>query len=302
MKYNKPLRHIFCIDSLTKKEIRVIINRAGKFKKKKKVHALLNKKIVGLIFLEPSTRTRIGFDVAIKKLGGMSTLIKETKYESRMARPESLEDTVRVTSAYCDLLIIRHSNSDSLKQALEASSVPVINAGSGHEHHPTQALLDLFYIHNKLNRLEKLKIGLVGDLAGSRSAHSLVRALIHWPPSELRLMTPLGLGLPDDLINLFSTKTVSYVEGLDTSGLDVLYMAGLPGINGTRTCPKKVRSAFALTLDKARKLPEKCIIMCPLPRIDEIQHDVDSLHNSAYFTQSADGLFVRMAVLEYIFK
>jgi aspartate carbamoyltransferase catalytic subunit len=299
MTCSRTLRHIFDIDSLPQVEIEAILNRAESFKEQQHPADLLSNRIAGLMFFQSSTRTRVGFDVAMKRLGGTSSLITETKYEPGMGWAESLEDTIRVVSAYCDVLIVRHQDTESLRRATMASSVPVINAGSGHEHHPTQALIDLFYIRSHFRRLEGLRIGFVGDLDGSRSTRSLIRAFTHWPPAELRLMAPSGRELPEALSGLFKISVISRADRLDASDLDVLYVSGLPNITGKDPYPESVRATFTVTPERVREMSDNGIVMCPLPRLDEIQPAVDFLPGAAYFSQSADGLFVRMAVLAY---
>ncbi len=256
-------------------------------------------KVLGLLFFQPSTRTHFGFHAAIARLGGTGISLCERRYESAMSRAESPVDTVRSVSAYCDALVLRHGEPSVFKQAMDAAEVPVINGGCGADRHPTQALIDLYAIRSSIGRLEGLHVGLAGDLATSRAARSLIRALTYFSPAELRLMLPAERPILAPELERFSGRVVRSLDYLDLTDLDVLYMAGFPEGVGNMKVSDRVRSQFRLTLARARKLCDRTSLLCPLPRIDEIAEAVDSLPQSRYFEQSAQGLFVRMALLEW---
>jgi len=296
------LRHLLSVDSMTQEEILAILDGAEEFRNPTNVPSHLAGKLACLMFFQPSTRSRLGFDVAVKRLGGDTTLLDGLKYEQGMGWSESLEDTFRVVSAYCDVLVVRHPSSAALEHALPCSSVPVINAGSGCEHHPTQTLIDLYCIRSRLGRLTDLRIGLVGDLASSRAARSLVQALTNWTPAELRLMAPPGRSLDDGLTSAFGPGVIVRYPRLVPAELDVLYVAALPNAPDRPPYDISLRASLGVTPATVAALPEQAVILCPLPRLDEIDREVDGSHKAVYFAQSREGLRVRMAVLTHILE
>ena len=290
-------RHLISIDDLSASERIGLLDRAEWHRTHVAQGAVLQGRVVALLFLQPSTRTRVGFQVAAARLGGSTVEISDLKYQTGMDHAESLSDTVRVISDYCDIVVLRHSSSAEAENVTRVSSAPIINGGSG-EHHPTQALIDLYAIRRRLGRLDGLRIGFAGDLKFSRSAQSVLRALRRLAPKEIRLMAPASRGAPAVLLETFDGNTLAYRPELQAEGLDVLYMAGLmPGL-GTNSLTPEERAKFRLTEERLSKLPDHGVVLCPLPRIDEIDVAVDASPKGGYFVQSADGLFVRMAVLE----
>jgi len=234
------------------------------------------------------------------RLGGTAIEVTETKVQPGMSWPESLVDTIRSTSGWCDALVLRHPSPEEFQTAVEASEVPVINGGSGCEHHPTQALLDLFAIRRRFGRLEDLRIGIAGNLGGSRAARSLVEALAHFPPRELRLMFPPGRELPGSVLAGFDGTRLDVRQDLAVEELDILYMAGLPEGAGDARLDEAIRRRFRLTRARAEALDPGALVLDPLPRIDEIEPEVDALPAAGYFAQSREALFVRCAVLERV--
>jgi aspartate carbamoyltransferase catalytic subunit len=234
------------------------------------------------------------------RLGGTAIEVTETKVQPGMSQPESLVDMIHSISSWCDALVLRHPSADEFRAAVEASDAPVINGGSGCEHHPTQALLDLFAIRRRFGRLEDLRIGIVGDLGGSRAARSFVEALAHFALRELRLMSPPGRELPGSVLTGLEGARIEVRHELAPADLDVLYMAGLPERVGDARLGGVVRERFRLTRARAEALGRETLVLDPLPRIDEIEPAVDMLPAAGYFDQSRDALFVRCAVLERI--
>ena len=298
MKSKVGSKHLFSIDDLQPDEILSILNEADTLRKAGTLTPSLAGRIAGLCFFQESTRTRVGFDAAMKRLGGETLPAVTQRAVPRAPFEETVEDTVRVVSAYCDVIILRHPDTAIAKKAKSVSLVPVINAGSGTQHHPTQTLIDLFQIRKRLGRLEGLRIGILGDLPTSRATQSLIGALRHWPPIELRLMSPQGRQLTPELLDGFDASAVSTFNHVNPEGLDVLYVAGLPNPEGRAPFASNVRRDLTVDADTLRAMPEHVIVMCPLPRIDEINTAVDGLPNAAYFQQSDDGLWVRMALLQ----
>jgi len=292
------IRHLIRTDDLSRSEILELLERAEWHRTQATRTTMFQGRVAGLLFLQPSTRTRIGFQVAMARLGGTSVEIHETKYEEGMDNAETLSDTIRAIGGYCDILIMRHSSFTEVKHAAEISQVPIINGASGIEHHPTQALIDLYAILRKFGKVDGIRIGLVGDLGNSRCARSLLRALCQFAPKEIRLMAPARHKLPVDTITQFPDGVALECPCLQTQGLDVLYMAGLPPGKGELFLTPEERLQFRLTAEHLAQLPDNGMVLCPLPRIDEIDVGVDVSPKASYFSQSLEALFVRMAVLE----
>ncbi|MCP4546718.1 MAG: hypothetical protein GY835_09675 [bacterium] len=295
----KP-RHLLSLANLDAVDLTRILDRASVFASGDEIHGPASPAVVGLLFFQPSTRTRVGFAVAAARLGGTSVEAHETKYQPGMLEAESLEDTVRAVGAYCDLLVIRHGSIDALETALQVAPVPVVCGGGGQRFHPTQALIDLYAIRKHLGRPDALRIGIAGDLRTSRSAHSFLRALAWYCPAEVRLMAPAGRG-PDDSVleELPASVSRSRRDHLDATDLDVLYMAGAPPGTGAERLSDATLADFFLSPERLTGLSANGIVLCALPRTGDIDPRVDADPRAVYFEQSADGLFVRMAVLEH---
>jgi aspartate carbamoyltransferase catalytic subunit len=290
-------RHLFSIEDLGREGILSILDRAEELRTKPVKRSRFAGKILGLLFFEPSTRTRFGFHAAMIRLGGSAIESNETKYQPGMTRPESLADTVRCISAYCDGIVLRHPSLEQFRAAMAAAIVPVVNGGCGTIHHPTQTLIDLLAIRSRLGRIEGLRIGVVGDLSGSRSASSLVRALVHFDPAELRLISPGGYEMSSSFLRDLPSERVTVTNALALAGLDVVYMAGLPERSKESEIPEKTRVEFGLSTASMSSLEPAALVLCPLPRIDEIAVEVDRIERAGYFEQSNLGLFARMAIL-----
>jgi aspartate carbamoyltransferase catalytic subunit len=215
-----------------------------------------------------------------------------------MSEGEAPIDAFRSVAGYCDAVVLRHRDEEAFRTILAVSPVPVINGGCGTTHHPTQSLIDLFYIRARLGQLDDLRIGLVGDLASSRAARSLVAALRYFRVRELRLMAPADRQLEPSALGTDLAGCTHFLDSLDLQGLNVLYMTGFPRGIGAHQAPRSLRWKLRLTKKLAQKLPSSALILCPLPRIDEIARDVDDLPQAEYFEQSHCGLFVRMALIE----
>ena len=293
------LRHILSIESIGRAGILDILGRSEEFRLRQEDQSTLLGKVLGLLVLQPSTRTRVGFHAAMARLGGAAIDVARTKFQNGMTASESLIDTIRSISTYFDCLVLRHGSAEDFRSAVGVSKVPVINAGCGNESHPTQALIDIFSIQRHFGRLEGLRIGIVGDIGYSRCSRSLIQALAYFPPRELRLMAPSGREHLDESPGEWGCTEISRLNELVVEGLDVLYVAGLPEGLGEARLDEPVRERFRLTKSRAEKLPVGALVLSPLPRIDEIDDDVDELAVAGYFSQSQEGLFVRCAILEH---
>ena len=257
---------------------------------------------LGYLFFEPSTRTRLSFQAAMALLGGTSLGIADVK-SSAIQKGESLADTVRIMSLYSDVLVLRHTLDGSSRFAAEVSSKPVINAGSGTEEHPTQAIQDLFTIKKEKKKIDGLKIGIVGDLKYGRTVYSLLYALRNYDV-EVYLISPEALKIRPDSVyeikkELSFTETTNIEEHIDD--LDVVYVTR---IQKERFPDEeeylKVKGSYVIGLDMLKKMKDDAIILHPLPRVDEISTDVDKTKQAKYFEQAEYGKFTRAALLGLI--
>lgn len=290
-------RHLISIDDLSKDDIVYILDKAEEFEEiaRGKKSNILDGKILANLFFEPSTRTRMSFEVAMKRLGG-DVLNMTAQEASSIAKGETLADTIRVVSKYADAIVIRHPLEGSARLAAEFSEVPVINAGDGAGQHPTQTLLDLYTIR-KESRLEGLKIALLGDLKYSRTVHSLIKALTLFN-AKIYLISPESLRLPEEFLEeLEGDIEIANLE--DVIGeIDVLYVTRIqkerfPDEEEYR----KVAGSYKITPKILKDAKEDLIIMHPLPRVDEIDPAVDRTKHAKYFDQAFYGVPVRMAIL-----
>jgi len=259
-------------------------------------------KTLGYLFYEPSTRTRLSFDSAMASIGGNSLGISDISSSSTQ-KGESLSDTVRIMSIYSDILVLRHTLDGSSRFASEISDKPVINAGSGTEEHPTQAIQDLFTIKKEKKKIDGLKIGIVGDLKYGRTVYSLLYGLGNYDV-DVHLISPESLRIRSDSTyeikkRLDFTEITDIEEYLDE--LDVLYVTR---IQKERFPDEeeylKVKGSYVVGLDMLKRMKDDSIILHPLPRIDEISSDVDKTKNAKYFEQAEYGKHTRAALLGMI--
>ena len=256
-------------------------------------------KTLGYLFYEPSTRTRLSFDSAMASIGGNSLGISNISSSSTQ-KGESLADTVKIMSIYSDVLVLRHTLDGSSRFASEISEKPVINAGSGTEEHPTQAIQDLFTIKKEKKKIDGLKVGIVGDLKYGRTVYSLLYGLGNYDV-DVRLISPESLRIRSDSTyeikkNLDFTESTQLEDHIDD--LDVLYVTR---IQKERFPDEeeylKVKGSYVVGLDIVKQMKEDSIILHPLPRIDEISTEVDKTKNAKYFQQAEYGKHTRAALL-----
>ncbi|MEO2201779.1 MAG: aspartate carbamoyltransferase [Nitrosopumilus sp.] len=259
-------------------------------------------KTLGYLFFEPSTRTRLSFDAAMASIGGNSLGISDISSSSTQ-KGESLADTVKIMSIYSDILVLRHTLDGSSRFAAEVSEKPVINAGSGTEEHPTQAIQDLFTIKKEKKKIDGLKIGIIGDLKYGRTVYSLLHGLGNYDV-DVRLISPESLRIRSDSTyeikkKLNFTESTSLDEHIDE--LDVLYVTR---IQKERFPDEeeylKVKGSYVVGLDLLKQMKDDCIILHPLPRIDEISPEIDNTKNAKYFEQAEYGKHTRAALLGLI--
>ena len=297
-------RDIVSIRDFSRKEIDHVLDMSEVMEPlAKKGSDMLHGKIMAALFYEASTRTRLSFESAMTRLGGTALGFSETKGTS-VEKGENLADTVRVTENYADVLVIRHPLEGAARMAAEFSSVPVINAGSGAEEHPTQALLDLYTIRKELGTIDGLTIGLVGDLRYGRTVHSLAYALSLYKV-KLVLISPDILQMRREVTEEVSkkidvTQTPSLKEHLRE--LDVVYMTRVQKERFADLQEyEKVKGSYRLVAEDLAKTKKSAIVMHPLPRMDEVDPSVDSSPHAKYFPQVGNGVVLRMALLGLVF-
>ncbi|MEC8529791.1 MAG: aspartate carbamoyltransferase [Thermoproteota archaeon] len=261
-------------------------------------------KTLGYLFFEPSTRTRLSFQSAMALLGGTSFGIADAT-SSSVQKGESLADTVRIMSGYTDAIVLRHSLDGSSKFAAEVSSKPIINAGSGTEEHPTQAIQDLYTIKKELGKIDGKNIGIVGDLKYGRTVYSLLYGLSNYDVN-VHLISPESLKIrSDSTYNLKENLSYTESENIDEyiEDLDVLYVTR---IQKERFPDEeeyvKVKGSYVIGQDVVNKMKDDAILLHPLPRIDEISTDVDSSKQAKYFQQAEYGKFTRAAILSLLLQ
>lgn len=292
-------RDIISIGDLTKDEILYLLHIAGKFEKKVNSD-LLRGKIVATLFFEPSTRTHQSFNAAAQKLGAGVIGFNDVATTS-VKKGESFEDTLKVISCYADLIVIRHPEPGSAQIAADTVDIPVINAGDGSNHHPTQTLLDMYTILQTLKRLHDLKIAFVGDPLHYRTFHGQFLGLSKFSGNTFYGVSPKGLEMPKEFRDSDYHDVV-----IDMKDLDETLAKLAPDIVSVGRIPKEYikgdakKYNFQVTVNTVKKLPSKTIIMHPLPRVDEIDTKVDNYPNAIYFQQVKNGIYVREALLALI--
>jgi len=296
-------RHIISTREFTKDEIDCVLERASElevYARGERRSEMLAGKILANLFYEPSTRTRISFEVAMKRLGG--DVVNFSAASASVAKGENLADTIRVVSSFCDVIALRHPKEGASRMAAAFSSVPVINAGDGAGHHPTQTLLDLYTL-KKEGKLENLRIALVGDLKYGRTVHSLAYALALYN-AKIFLVSPPSLRMPEEIKKDLREKGAKIYEVEDIydviGDVDVLYVVRIQRERfPDPTEYMKVAGSYRITAELLRENRD-VIVMHPLPKTDEVERSVDALPQAKYFEQAFYGVPVRMAVLSLL--
>mgnify|MGYP000524699729 CR=1 FL=1 len=296
-------RDIISIKDFTREEIDYILKIAEEMESLVKSGSdMLRGKIMATLFFEPSTRTRLSFETAMYKLGG-SVIGFSQPEASSVKKGENLADTVRVVEKYADIIVLRHPAEGAARFVAEYVKIPIINAGSGAEEHPTQALLDLYTIMKEKKRIDGLNIALMGDLRYGRTTHSLAYALSLYDV-KLFLVSPDLLRMRKEVLEDISARIeVSERSNIEEvlPELDVLYVTRIQRERFPDPAEyAKVKGSYVIDLNVLRKARNDLIILHPLPRVDEITFDVDSTPFARYFQQVANGLVVRMALLALI--
>jgi len=293
--------HLISAKQLSRGDIETVLDRAAEIAADPEAIAGLHADtLLGLLFFEPSTRTKMSFDAAMKRLGG-DTIDMGSVDSSSVKKGESLADTVRVIEGYADALVLRHPSEGSAKLASEFVDVPVVNAGDGAGQHPTQTLLDMYTIRENAG-LDDLTIGIMGDLKYGRTVHSLAHALTNFDVSQ-HFISPESLRLPRGVRYDLHEAGAQVREhtGIDDvlDTLDVLYVTRIqrerfPDENEYR----QVAGEYRIDADLLEAAKDELTVMHPLPRVDEIAPDVDETTHATYFEQAHNGIPVRMALLD----
>ena len=256
-------------------------------------------KLMATLFYEPSTRTRLSFEAAMKRLGGDVIGFSEPN-SSSVSKGESLGDTIRTVSNYVDLIIMRHPQFGAANEAVKYTEVPFINAGDGGNQHPTQTLTDLLTIKSLKGNLENHTIGLCGDLKNGRTVHSLVKAMARYKNTKFVFISPDELNMPDYIKEAIKGHEYYETNNLDEviNELDILYMTRVQQERFEDKAEyEKLKDYYILNKEKLNHAKEDMLVMHPLPRVNEIDTDVDFDKRAVYFEQAKFGMFVRMALI-----
>ena len=316
------MRHIISVTKFTPSFIKTIFQSAAMCKTQyagrdrgarthwSSYHRALQDRIMVSLFYEASTRTRHSFEAAMMRLGGQVITTENAAVFSSAIKGESLEDTIRIEGGYGDAIVLRHPENGAAKRASEVSEVPIINAGDGNGEHPTQALLDLFTIHESFPGRSDLKLTFIGDLLEGRTVHSLAYLAAALRNTSMRCVGSINFVAPKELqidreaercINMHRIPYGKYDASVSDSiaESDVIYM--------TRTQKERRHDTYAgdpycLTPSLAQYVKDDAIIMHPLPRNDELPSIIDRMPQARYFEQAKNGLFVRMAILLWVFN
>ncbi|MBX5326469.1 MAG: aspartate carbamoyltransferase [Candidatus Bathyarchaeia archaeon] len=298
-------RDIISIKDFTRQEIDYILETAKAMEPLAKSGSdMLRGKLLATLFFEPSTRTMLSFESAMHRLGGSAIGFSEPGVSS-VKKGENLADTVRVVESYADILVLRHPLEGAARLAAEFASVPIINAGSGAEEHPTQALLDLYTMVKEKDAIDGLNVALVGDLRYGRTVHSLSYALSNYKV-RLFLISPESLRMRREVLETVKGK-MKVVEktALEEviSELDVLYVTRIQKERFPDPAEyAKVKGVYKIDLNLLKDAKKDLIILHPLPRVDEIAPEVDTTPHARYFQQVWNGIVTRMALLALILE
>lgn len=293
------IKHVLNADQFTLSDLDTIMARSVEMESvvASGGSKLCDGKILGALFYEPSTRTRLSFETAMMRLGG--NVVSETDVTfSSQTKGEVMEDTIRIVGGYTDVIAIRTKVKGEAKLAAHYSPVPVLNGGDGAGEHPTQSLLDLFTItkHHRVGE-EKLKVAFVGDLKYGRTVHSLAKILRNYDGVEISFVAPEVIQIPDGYRQDGDSIFHDLSEEVITES-DVIY--------DTRMQKERfddldqyhlVRNAFIFTPEMVGRMKSSSTLMHPLPRVNEIQQAVDALPQARYFEQAQNGVPVRMALI-----
>lgn len=300
-------RDVISILDFTREELKELFHHAELMKKsleEDRVEKRLNGKIIALAFFEPSTRTRLSFETAAKRLGA-DTIGFSSGFGTSVEKGETIADTIRMLDSYADAIIIRSKYEGSALLAAEVAGKPVINGGDGKQHHPTQAMIDLYTVRELKGRIDGLIYAVVGDLRYGRAATSFILALTRFQPESIIFVSPPQLKPRPEVLMLLEEAGIRYgYARLEDAveAADVLYVTRIQKERFPDPAEyEKVKGSYRVTRSLLEERAKKGLkVLHPLPRIDEIANDVDDTEWQAYFTEAANGVPVRMALLSLI--
>ncbi|MDE5920950.1 MAG: aspartate carbamoyltransferase [Paramuribaculum sp.] len=293
-------KSLVSIDDISRDEILQLLESARHFEENPN-RRLLEGKVVATLFFEPSTRTRLSFETAVNRLGGRVIGFSDASTSSS-AKGETLKDTIKMVSNYVDLIVMRHYLEGAARYATEVTDVPVVNAGDGANQHPSQTMLDLYSIYKTQGKLENLTITMVGDLKYGRTVHSLIQAMRYFNPT-FNFVACEELRMPDEYKELCDRNGIKYTEHTDFSAevinsSDILYMTRVQRERFTDIMEyEKVKNLYTLRNAMLADAKENLRVLHPLPRITEIDQDVDDNPKAYYFDQARNGLYARQAII-----
>ncbi|XBS70078.1 aspartate carbamoyltransferase [Acerihabitans sp. KWT182] len=297
-------KHIVSINDLSREELELVLQTAARLKTRPQPE-LLKHKVIASCFFEASTRTRLSFETAIHRLGASVVGFSDAVNTSLGKKGETLADTISVISTYVDAIVMRHPQEGAARLATEFSGgIPILNAGDGANQHPTQTLLDLFTIQETQGRLNNINIAMVGDLKYGRTVHSLTQALAKFQGNHFFFIAPEALAMPAYILHMLAEKEIKYsvhatIEDV-VPQLDILYMTR---VQKERLDPSEyanVKAQFVLRAGDLAKARDNLKVLHPLPRVDEIAHEVDATPYAYYFQQAGNGIFARQALLSLV--
>ena len=295
-------KSLISIWDFSKEEILHVLETAKEFEQNR-VQNFLEGKVIASLFFEPSTRTRLSFETAINRLGAKVIGFSDASNTSQ-SKGETLKDTIKMVNNYVDMIVMRHPLEGSSRYASEVATVPVVNAGDGANQHPSQTLLDLYSILKTQGTLEGLTINMVGDLKYGRTTHSLLQAMSHFNPKFV-FNAPKELEMPREYKDFLDSKGIEYIETTSLeehlNDCDILYMTRVQQERFTDPMEyERVKDVYRLEASMLGSVKDNMKILHPLPRVTEIDQDVDETKYAYYFTQAENGLYVRMAIISYL--
>jgi len=295
-------KSLVSISDYSKDDILSLLDSAAKFEAQPN-QKILASKVVATLFFEPSTRTRLSFETAVVRLGG-SVIGFSDAATSSSTKGETLNDTIHMVSSYADAIVMRHPLEGAARYAAEVSPVPIINAGDGANQHPTQTLLDMYSILKTQGTLENLHICMVGDLKYGRTVHSLLMAMSHFNPT-FTFIAPDELKMPEEYKSFCRKNNIAFTELSELNDsfndADILYMTRVQKERFLDLMEyERVKNVYTLHNDMLANSKPTLKILHPLPRVNEINPDVDSNEKAYYFQQAQNGLYVRQAILNKV--
>lgn len=296
-------RSLVTIAKHSKEKILYLLEMAKEFEKKPN-RKILDGKVVATLFFEPSTRTRLSFETAANRLGARVIGFTDPKATSS-SKGETLKDTIIMVSNYADIICMRHYLEGAARYASEVTNVPIVNAGDGSNQHPSQTMLDLYSIYKTQGTLENLNIYMVGDLKYGRTVHSLLMAMRHFNPT-FHFIAPEELKMPEEYKLYCRQHGIKYVEHTEfdenvIAEADILYMTRVQRERFTDLMEyERVKDVYTLNAAMLENVKDNMKILHPLPRVTEIDQDVDDTKYAYYFKQAENGLYVRMAIISYL--